>query len=286
LFVVLLVIVSMLNAAAIVVFVNKAEPVKSQLDALGSQLTSAQHEAAANLTAMDRAEAQYNTEVQLHLKDNKDNAAASAGLQDQVNKDSVAIAQLQAQNTDLQTTLATAQSNVQISASTSAKDQDTVAQFRTANDTLAKQNGEISQHNSELTSTLEALQARQEETQEQLADAKTNIDKLSGYIKNKGGDPQQVISADVGALSAPDIQGQISETSVINGNTFVTINVGSADGVAKGMKFDVVNGPDFLGIVTIDTVDTDNAIGRLESVPGKENMVHAGAEVKTQIRGS
>ena len=32
------------------------------------------------------------------------------------------------------------------------------------------------------------------------------------------------------------------EKSVINGNTFVTISVGSADGVAKGMKFYVVNG--------------------------------------------
>src|SRR5208282_1108702 len=121
----------MLNAAAIVVFVNKVQPLQPQLAALGSQLASAQHEAAANLAAKDRAEAQYDTEVQLHLKDNKDSAAASQNLQDDLNKDAVTTARLQADNTELQANLSTAQSNVQLSTSTANKLQDQVTGLRT-----------------------------------------------------------------------------------------------------------------------------------------------------------
>jgi len=278
--------VSMLNAAAIVVFVNKAQPLQAALTAAGSQLSSAQHEAQANLAAKLQTESQYNTEVQLHLKDNKDNAAAAQNLADSLNKANVNIATLEAGNTGLQSQLGTAQSNVQLSTATANKLQDQVTQLRNTNDSLAKSNEEYSHRNAELTSTLESLQARMEETQEQLAQSKTDSDKLKGFIKGKGYSVDQILQANVAGVGAPDIQGTISDKSVINGVPFVTISVGSNDGVTKGMKFDVVDGLEFLGIVTVDTVDTDNSIGRLEPVPGKEDRVQKGNEVKTQIRGS
>jgi hypothetical protein len=52
------------------------------------------------------------------------------------------------------------------------------------------------------------------------------------------------------------------------------------------MRFYVVNGANFLGIVTIDTVDSDNSIGKLEGEPAKITQVQKGDEVKTQLRGS
>lgn len=285
LFVVLLVIVSMLNAAAIVVFVNKAQPLQPQLDALGQQLASARNEAAANLAAREKAEGQYNTEAQLHLNDNGNNQAAIAKVQEKVNSDQVTIARLTADNTDLQAALNTANSNVQLSTSTANKLQDQVTQLRTANDGFAKSNEEFGRRNAELTSTLESQTSRLEETQEQLSQTKEESQKYAASLKEHGVDPQVVIQAPQ-AVGAANIQGVIRDKSTINGNTFVTISVGSADGVAKGMRFNVVDGPEFLGIVTIDTVDTDNSIGRLEPVPGKEDRVQKGNEVKTQLRGS
>jgi myosin heavy subunit len=286
LFVVLLVIVSMLNAAAIVVFVNKAQPLQPQLDALGQQLASARNEAAANLAAKEKAEGQYNTEAQLHLNDNSNNQAAIAKVQEKINSDQVAIARLTADNTGLQTALNTANSNVQLSTATASKSQDQVTDLRKTNDGLAKSNEEFGRRNAELTSTLESQTARMEEAQEQLSQTKEDKQKLASALKQRGYDADAILSAPTEALAAPAIEGVVRDKSVINGNTFVTISVGSQDGVAKGMKFNVLDGPDFLGIVTIDTVDTDNAIGRLQPVPGKEDRVQKGNEVKTQIRGS
>ena len=47
-----------------------------------------------------------------------------------------------------------------------------MTELRTSNDSLAKQNEEFGRRNAEFTSTLESLQARTEETQENLAEAK------------------------------------------------------------------------------------------------------------------
>ena len=166
-----------------------------QLDALGQQLASARNEAAANLAAKEKAEGQYNTEVQLHLSDNSKNKAGIADVQQKVNSDQVTIARLTADNTGLQTALNTANSNVQLSTATANKLQDVVTELRTANDGLAKSNEEFGRRNAELTSTLESLQARQEETQEQLAQTKENQQKLEAALKDRGYDPEAIISA-------------------------------------------------------------------------------------------
>jgi hypothetical protein len=287
LFVVLLVIVSMLNAAAIVVFVNKAQPLEPQITALGQQLAAARNEAAANLAAKEKAEGQYNTESQLHLTDNSNNQAAIAKVQEKVNSDQVTIARMTADNTNLQAGLNTAISNAQLATATADKLQGQVTDLRKTNDGLAKTNEEDGRRIAELTSTLESQTSRMEEAQEQLADTKEKQQKLAEALKQRGYDPEAIINASINpTVAAPAIEGTVREKSIINGNTFVTISVGSNDGVAKGMKFSVLDGPDFLGIVTIDTVDTDNSIGRLQSVPGKEDRVQKGNEVKTQIRGS
>jgi chaperonin cofactor prefoldin len=194
---------------------------------------------------------------------------------------------LQADNTNLQAAMNQANSNVQLSTSTANKLQEQVTQLRTSNDTLAKQNEEFGRRNAQLTSTLEGLVAKDEETQEQLAQVKDDKQKLAGALKERGYDPDLILQAPVAnALGAPAIEGVVREKSLINGNTFVTISVGSADGVTKGMRFYVINGADFLGIVTIDTVDSDNSIGKLEGDPAKITQVQKGDEVKTQLRGS
>ena len=285
LFVVLLVVVSMLNAAAIVVFVNKAAPLQPQLNALSQQLQSTQLQAASNLSARQKAEDNYNAEVQQHQKDNSNNQAAIGAVQTQLNDARVTVARLQADNTDLQAAVNTANSNVQLSTSTANKLQEQATQLRTSNDKLAKENEEYGRRNAELTSTLDSLQARQEETQEKLAQTKEDQEKLAAFMTQRGYDPDAILKAPTDSeIAAPAIEGVVREKSVINGNTFVTISVGSADGVAKGMKFYVVNGADFLGIVTIDTVDSDNSIGKLEGTPEKIDQVQKGNEVKTQLR--
>jgi hypothetical protein len=121
------------------------------------------------------------------------------------------------------------------------------------------------------------LQAEQEANQ-----------KLSGWVKDHGGDPVQLVSADTTptGIGAPAIDGRVTDTGVIHGNLYVTLSVGSADGVQRGMQFNVVDGASgqFLGIVTVDTVDSNTASGKIEGDADKIAQVRPGNDAKTQLR--
>ena len=62
-----------------------------------------------------------------------------------------------------------------------------------------------------------------------------------------------------------------------------TINVGQADGVAKGMRFTVYDNERgiFLGFLTVQAVDSNTAIGNLEGPKVAE--VAEGASVQNQM---
>ena len=75
--------------------------------------------------------------------------------------------------------------------------------------------------------------------------------------------PNQTASAAVTTLAAgTDIQGMIVE---VEGN-LVTLSVGSADGVAKGMVFHVTRGERFICDVIITNVDINRSAGTLDLV--------------------
>lgn len=63
-----------------------------------------------------------------------------------------------------------------------------------------------------------------------------------------------------------NINGVIRATQTIAGIKYATISVGSADAVRKGMEFRVLGGPNgnqFLGYVTVTSVEPHEAVGRL-----------------------
>ena len=83
---------------------------------------------------------------------------------------------------------------------------------------------------------------------------------------------------------APRINGVVREVRTIAGLPYATISVGSADNVTKGMQFNIVqrNGA-FLGKLTVDTVELNDATGRIAGPPDKLSLVQPGVEVKTQL---
>ena len=86
-----------------------------------------------------------------------------------------------------------------------------------------------------------------------------------------------------GTRGGPPIDGVIRATRAIAGVPYATISVGSNAGVQRGMEFKVVSHEtgDFLGILTVDSVDTNEATGRLAGP--KVANIRPGAEVKTQL---
>ena len=77
-----------------------------------------------------------------------------------------------------------------------------------------------------------------------------------------------------------NLHGQIKTKRKINDVDYATITLGSADSVTKGMKFRVVDRNTFLGYLTIDSVEANEAVGHLTG-PNLQ-MVVPGSQVLTQ----
>lgn len=168
---------------------------------------------------------------------------------------------------------------------TKSKLNDMVVALRKANDDALQQSAQSSQQISDLTNKLEVTERERRYATEQLEELRGQNAKLSNAIQEMGRNPREIlasISPGAVASAAPRINGVIRDVRTIANLPYATISVGSADGVVKGMVFNIVerNGT-FLGKLTIDTVELNESTGRITGP--KIDQVAKGAEVKTQL---
>ena len=157
-----------------------------------------------------------------------------------------------------------------------------VADLRSINDRLQTQNGDL---NVALTASNNNLamteQARRDAT-EMLTELRTQFDKVSGALRDRGIDPTRVTSGGLTA-GAPPINGVIRATQAIAGIPHASISIGSDDAVKVGMEFNILdrtNGK-FLGKLTVVAVQPNESVGRLTGP--NITAIAAGAEVRTQL---
>ncbi len=287
-FVILLVVTSMLTTAGTVVFVTKAQKLQPALDAMAAQRDAAVAKASTNAQLAATAQGQYQQEVALHQNDRTKDALVVTQIQDSLNTANVRIAQLEQEKTARDSQITTLTNNLTLSTAASNKLQEQVGNLRSTNDTLVKRSEDDNKRISELTNTSETLQAKLNDNTEKLTAAQDTMQKYEGWIKDHSGDPTDIARGPGGVgPGAPAISGSVRDKNIINGNTYVTIDVGSADGVSKGMQFYVLDRQSgkFLAMVTIDSVDSHNAVGRLVGDADKVPLVQPGNDVKTQLRG-
>jgi hypothetical protein len=282
LFVVMLVVLSLLQTAAVVVFVNQ----------------------------VDNFRAAQNTEMQLRIAAEKARDAAQAAndstraaAQEQSNKYAAQVEQAkQSMNATLQASiqkdveLGQAKANLAIQAAditrmaealkasedTKSQLQAQVTDLRGTNDKMMMQSAHLNQQVTDLTNKLEVMTREFRFVSEQLAEQKNQTEKAQSMLRDAGITPQMA-AAGIRGAAAPAINGVVRAVKPIGGIPYATISVGSADGVAKGMEFKVVNRGtgDFLGILTVDSVDLNEATGRLSGP--RTNDIRSGSEVKTQL---
>jgi TolA-binding protein len=289
-FIVLLVLASLLQTAGTVVFINKVQPLKKQLsDAQATADTKTNENTSLRITN-GKLDTMIATAVATSEGNLKAATAVIQQLQNQISALNVSVAQLNQEKAARDAQIATITQQINWAQATTSTLTGQVTTLRGTNDKLVKQQEDDSRKIAELTSLSETEKSQLDNAREQLASAQDNIEKLKVYIRDRTGGPAPDLSAGYNPVGpgAPPINGLIREKKEINGSTYVTITVGSADGVTKGMRFNVIDNQsgDFLGFVTIDTVDNNDSIGRLDGQPDKINRVQNGNEVKTQIRGS
>jgi hypothetical protein len=275
-FVVLLVVSSLLLSAAVVVFVNKVEDFTATSKKQGTDLKNAKAEL---LAAQSDAKSAKDANV---LQANNF-AAREADLTKQISAGEAKVQELSA-------SLAQATKDAQVKDMTSKGISDAlrasqeenkglstlVAEIRTKNDELLKQNGEL---NTQLTVLDNKLRA----TDRALAYEQEHSAELQGEIKNLQGGGAGKPAAGGASMSASPINAVVRSVDIIGGKKYATISVGSADNVAKGMKFNIVNHntAEYLGTLTVDKVDINEAIGQVEG--SKIDKIQPGVDAKTQL---
>ncbi len=113
-------------------------------------------------------------------------------------------------------------------------------------------------------------------------DLRERVALLAGVIRSKG------LSTDIQQIKAvgvpPKVEGEVQRVS--ENNQRVEITIGSDDGVVVGHEFDIWRtepNPDYIGRIRIESVDPDQAVGRVigKTVQGKK--IQEGDRVTPEI---
>jgi uncharacterized protein (UPF0332 family) len=277
LFVVLLVVSSLLLSASVVVFVNQAENHRATAMAAKTAL-QAQVKAVQELNKIIIEHQQAYAALQGEMSNRV------GGLERKlVEKDSA----MQAKQVELAKLETDAQLlKASLKGTTDALDaaqkgntglQEANLAIRSKYDETLKKYGEVNTEITNLINQKAQLEKERNYTAEQLVEAKAAI----ATLRQKAGNMADATGAAPDAAPGP-INGVVRSVDVIGGKKYATISVGSSDNVKKGMKFNVVNTHtgEFLGFLTVDSVQPNEAIGQVE---GKVDKIQKDVEVKTQL---
>ena len=281
-FVVALVVLSLLLSAATITFVNSIDDYKRLMVAQASQISAA--------TAKNQADAAKSQADRTALQAQADTATSGAQkLEGQVRDLNTQIAKMGGDLASANSDKTIADANVsKLTAAVSASEA-TKAEFakqitalRDAIGRLQSQNGDLNVAFSDASNKLSITEESRRVTAEQLAELRTQLDKVSGAYRDLGHDPARIASSGLTA-GAPAINGVIRDTRQISGIPHAKISVGSDDAVKIGMEFNILDrtSGQFLGKLKVVAVEPNEAVGQITG-PNPQ-AVAAGAEVRTQL---
>jgi hypothetical protein len=283
----LLVVSSLLNAAAIVVYVNKEAVTDQDYKALQAKNGSLERETSAAASDAQAARGQLIAQEQLAASEaaarqaSLDKAAADLAAKDADNQQ--LLRNNQAQEGDLQSLNA----QLAIALATIKQDAQTLGDVRDANAKLVQNQAENDAAVARQRQLAETYGRQVEYLGEQV---KKDEDLIKAYSSVINQNHLTLPTPDQAAqiISGPPVSGVVQDKQSVNGVTYITISVGSADSVQPGMQFRVVDTQadphQFLGILTITRADVNSAIGRLESDETLASHVQKGDEVTTEVQ--
>lgn len=283
-FVVLLVILSIIETAGMVVYVNRSESFTMANKSLSAKVAAAQADVAsandkAALANTARQQLQQQMQAQIDAKQAQIN-----GLQGQLAGDAAKVAELEGTVAQLSAANKSANDALQVA----QKSYDTI---NTQMADLRKADTDLQKRYAEATFAINDLTNKYQVTDKQWRDANEQITQLSSELQRAR---ETLHKAGVAENAAGRMQGEplvnvegiVRSKQNIGGIPYATISVGAADQVTKGMQFRVIdpNARDpFLGYLIVDRVEPNQAVGRLQGP--HVNDVRPGVQVRTQLNG-
>jgi len=282
-FVILLVILSLVETAGIVVFVNRSENFALSVKNLKDNVAAQQAKAT---SADDRAAAANDARIQAEAdKVNIRNSSQQTidGLRASILEKDTQAAQLNAQ-------LAQATAAQKSSGDAVLVAQKTLDTLNAQLTELRKSNMDLQRRDSENSLALVALNNNFDTVKRQWRDATEQNTELQNQLKNAQETMKRVGvnsgSPTLNPEALVDVKGVVRKTQNLNGVPMATISVGSADQVTKGMRFSIIDrnaAEPFLGYLTVQVVEPNEAIGTITGP--RVNLIHPGVEVRTQVSG-
>ena len=283
-FVVLLVILSIIQTAGIVVYVNRSDAfIKSNND-LKTKLAAAQAEAGsandkAAMANTARQQLQQQMQAQIDAKQNQVNT-----LQGQLAGEAARVAELEGNVAQLTAANKSAIDALQVA----QKSYDTIntqmADLRKSDNDLQKRYGEATFTINELTNKFDVTNRQWRDANEQITQLNTDLQKAREALHKAG--IAESAAGQIRGESLVRVEGIVQSKQNIGGIPYATISIGSADQVTKGMQLKVVDPKardPFLAYLIVDRVEPNQAIGRLEGP--HVNEVRQGVLVRSQLNG-
>jgi septal ring factor EnvC (AmiA/AmiB activator) len=278
--VVLLVVASLLLSAGVVVFVNKVEHFKETADAATSQYNK-------EVTAHKETRALAESRETTILGNAKDFNGKIADLRKESGDKDVKIGELQTQLAKLDQdkkgvevalgNLTKVQEGLQ---GQLAAAQTQVTELRGIRDKIVGERHELNVQLTDALAKVDALERARKNAEERLQGKTAALDDLESKVKSAGFTLNTLPKR--GNDGAPSLEGVVSGVFSAGGKPWASVTIGSKDNVEKGMKFNVVSNSEFLGYLTIQTTEPNEAAGVLEGP--KVEKVRSGDQVKTQLQ--
>jgi hypothetical protein len=277
--IILLVIASLLLSAGVVVFVNKVEDYAAAARTSDDQLKKerlARTDAQNQLTLMTQQNLELakdaNTRTEALKKESSDKDVQIGDLKGQLAKldqdkkgVEVALANMTAVQKGQQEQLAAAQQQI--------------TDLRKIRDDLVTERQGINVQLTDANAKVEALERARRTAEERAAGLRAQVDEQEQKLKGTGLTWSTLPNR---TNAAPHLEGVVREVFVAGGKPWASVTIGSKDNVEKGMKFNVVNNSEFLGYLTIQTTEPNEAAGVLEGP--KVEKVRQGDQIKTQLQ--
>ena len=276
----LLVVASLLLSAGVVVFVNKVDHFDGSMKASTESLKKEQ-------------QAHADTRAQL--------ASAHAELQVQASANNGRVTALQSELTSAQAAAQAARGelaardqekkNVEVAMQNMVKVQEglqgqlaaasqQVTELRKIRDQIVGERHELNVQLTDALAKVDALDRQRKNAEERAASARAEADDVLAKARNAG---MNLASArNVTNRGATPLEGVVQQVFNAGGKPWASISLGARDSVEKGMRFNVVNNNEFLGYLTVQTAEPNEAAGVLEG-PGVKK-VKQGDQVKTQLQ--
>ena len=280
-FVLLLVILSIVQTAGVVVFVNREQSYAVALKGQKDAFNAAKAEAGSNREALDAATQRY-TALQAELQNSRNLSNQQIEqLRGKAAEGDAANAQLTGQ---VQLALA-AQKGATDALSVAQKSIDSqntqLADLRKSNTDLQKSASDTNIALAEMTNKFDTVNRQWKDATEQLAQLQNTSKAQSEELHRAGVDAN---SAPINQESLVKVEGVVRNRTTVNGVQMATISIGSADQVTKGMQLKVIDptsSDPFLGYIEVDRVDPNQAIGHIFGP--HVDRVRQGAEVRSQL---